>query len=131
MILVACHQKELNFTKKQFRWIFGFNFWWWDRNKSIGFTFHTAQEQFIMSIILGGIGLIGNKLNWIISTHGNWKKSKSLGPFWSHIPAKQYCQFGHMDWIGKVWKSSWVPNIHSMWNPLLPKSPFLGCNNLV
>ena len=30
------------FTYKQqcsVRWMFGFNFWWWDTNKSIGFTF--------------------------------------------------------------------------------------------
>ena len=26
----------------------------------------------------------GNKLKWIIGTHGNWKKSKFRGPFWSY-----------------------------------------------
>jgi hypothetical protein len=26
----------------------------------------------------------GNKLKWIIRAHGNWKKSKFWGPFWSY-----------------------------------------------
>ena len=37
-----------------------------------------------MSNKLGRIGLNGNKLKWIIDTHGHWKKSKSWGPFWSY-----------------------------------------------
>ena len=43
-----------------------------------------------------------NKLKWVIGTHGNWKKTKSWGPFWSCQLSRQ-CAFssflkGH-DWI--------------------------------
>ena len=34
---------------------------------------HTAYEKFIIYNKLGHIGLYGNKLKWIIGTHGHWK----------------------------------------------------------
>ena len=40
------------------------------------------RKNFIMSNELGRIGFNGNKLNWIISTHGNWK-NQILGAVYS------------------------------------------------
>ena len=44
-----------------------------------------------MSKKLGGLGLNGIKLKWIIGTHGNWKKIKILGAV-LELPARQHCQ---------------------------------------
>ena len=42
---------------------------------------HTAYKNFIMSNKFGGIFVNGNKFNWIIGTHGNWKNQKPGGRF--------------------------------------------------
>ena len=42
---------------------------------------HTVLENFIMSNKLGHSMDNGNKLKWIIGTHGNWKNQNSGGHF--------------------------------------------------
>ena len=48
----------------------------------------------------------GNKLKWIIGTHGNWKKLKILEAV-LELPAKQHCQFSPFGPIFEVNGLDW------------------------
>ena len=78
----------------------------------------------------------GHRLQWISHKMNIWhpeqlKKFKSQGPFWSYqLNSTANPAYLPHNWT-KLAKSagfwffqlSWMPNIHFMWNPLLPMPP--------
>ena len=67
---------------------------------------------------------------WIIGTHGNWKKSKSWGPFRSYRKTGpnglncQCCLAASSKTAPRFFfQLPWVTNLHISWNLLLAKRP--------
>ena len=72
---------------------------------------------------LGRLGSNGFQLKWRFGTLGNWKKSKSWGPFWSY-QLNSTANSAHLAHFWGKWAGlPWLQIIHLTWKTLISGCP--------